>query len=247
MKEPIVLIGGFQSHWKDYRMAARHLAQVSGRRVFIANIGRQTWMLAGLSSYWLLVHRAHRAVQYALEQTGATKVILVGHSAGGLVGRAYLADQIEKSHHPAYAGHRHTRRFIALGSPLRVMGEPRHAGLRRAAWVDRAFPGAYYAPDVQYLSVSGRQVEGKRDGTPEQRLAHQKYAFLSGDGAQWGDGVVPNAMSRLDGAPYLEVDGMGHSPGWGRWYLFDESCVRAWWDYFDQGDAPRPGFDRALA
>lgn len=238
MNEPVVLIGGLGSGWHDYQSYGRALARVSGRRVFITGIRRISWVIAGLGDYYLLLHRAAAAVNHALEQTGASKVILVGHSAGGIIGRSYLADRLEKPSRAAYRGHERVSRFIALGSPLRVDGSPRHPGLRRAAWIDREFPGAYYAPGVQYLCVSGRYVEGKRRGTVEQQRAYRSYAFVSGRGGQWGDGVVPSAMSRLDGAPHLEIDGLGHSPGWGRWYLFDETTIAQWWHYFDQADAP---------
>jgi pimeloyl-ACP methyl ester carboxylesterase len=246
MNEPVVLIGGFGSHWKDYRVAARHLANVSGRRVFIADIARPAWFWASLSNYWVLVHRAHRAVQHALRETGAPRAILVGHSAGGLISRAYLADRLERGYHPSFGGYKYISRLITLGSPLRASGDHRHPGLRRAAWLDREFPGAYFAPGVQYLCVAGKYVEGVAGGASEQRVAFSKYEFISGDGAQWGDGVVPLAMCRLDGAPYLEIDGMGHSPGWGRWYLFDEASIRRWWGYFEQGDAPAQDFGRMM-
>ena len=246
MDEPIVLIGGFGSHWKNYRLFARYLANVSGRRVFITSITRSTWMLGGLTNYWLLVNRAHRAVQYALQHSGAEKVMLVGHSAGGIIGRGYLAERLSADHQPAYAGHAHVSRFIALGSPLRGVERPRHRGLHQAAWLDREFPGAHYAPAVQYLTVCGRRIEGKRIGLPEQRLAYSNYEYISGEGAQWGDGVVPDSVCRLEGAPHLQIDGIGHSPGWPRWYGSDEEAVRLWWHYFDEGDAPAQEMGRMV-
>lgn len=246
MSEPVVLIGGFGSHWKHYRQFARALANVSGRRVFITSITRLTWLAGGLTGYWLLVHRAHRAVQHALEVTGADKVVLIGHSAGGVVGRGYLADKLAAGHQPACSGHRHVSRFIALGSPLRGVERPRHRGLRQAAWLDREFPGAYYAPAVQYLTVCGRRVEGKRIGLPEQRIAYRSYEYICGNGAQWGDGVVPDSVCRLEGAPHLQLEGVGHSPAWGRWYGSDAETVRLWWHYFDVGDAPAQEMGRMV-
>ena len=246
MNEPVVFIGGFGSNWKDYRVVTRHLARVSGRRVFIADIARPTWYWASMTSYWLLVHRANRALQHALQETGASRAILVGHSAGGLVGRALIADRLEKGHQPAFGAHKRVSRFITLGSPLRANADHQHPGLRRAAWLDREYPGAYYAPEVQYLCVAGKYIEGKAEGTPQERVAYSKYEFISGNGAQWGDGVVPLSMCWLDGVPYLEIDGMGHSPGWGRWYLHDEVCVRQWWGYFEEGDAPAHDFGRMM-
>ena len=51
---PIVLIGGFGSHWTDYNSMGKYLARVSGRRVFIANINRLSWVVGGFTDYFLV-------------------------------------------------------------------------------------------------------------------------------------------------------------------------------------------------
>lgn len=236
--DPIVLIGGFGSHWSDYRVAARCLANVSRRRVFIAGITRVTWMLGGLVDYSVLVDRAHIAVAHALRQTGAKKVILVGHSAGGIVGRAYLGDRTYKPRQRSYHGHERVSRLFMIGSPLKAAREAPRPGMRAAAWVDETYPGAYYDPEVKYLNVRSRRIEGKVNGTLRQREAYYNYRFISNYGEQWGDGVVPLSMSELEGAATLELEGVGHSPGWGWWFFGDAAVIRAWWNYFELGDAP---------
>jgi pimeloyl-ACP methyl ester carboxylesterase len=228
-QEPIVLIGGFGSHWSDYRTAARLLASITGRRVFIAGITRLSWLLASVSDYSLLVDRTHAAVRHALRQTDAQKAILIGHSAGGIVGRAYLGDRKIKPYHHAHRGHERVSRLFMVGSPLRAPKNASRRGIRAAAWVDEAYPGAYYAPDVQYVNVRGRYVEGKPNGTLRERQAYYNYRFIAQNGAQWGDGVVPLSLSELEGANTLELDGVGHSPGWGRWFFEDAEVIRAWW------------------
>ncbi len=245
--EPIVLIGGFGSHWSDYRFAARALANISGRRVFIAGITRVTWMLAGLTDYSMLVDRAHTAINHALKQTGARRVILVGHSAGGIVGRAYLGDQTVKPYQRSYCGYERVSCLYMVGSPLRATREAPRLGMRAAAWVDETYPGAYYAPQVKYLNVRSRHIEGKVNGALRQREAYYNYRFISGNGAQWGDGVVPLSLSELDGAATLELEGVGHSPGWGKWFFGDASVIRAWWHYFELGDAPLLNASEAMA
>jgi pimeloyl-ACP methyl ester carboxylesterase len=248
MNEPIVLVGGYGSHWRYYQTFGRSLARVSGRRVFIASIFPVSWMIAQYVDYNLLVTRTSEAVQYALTQTGAQKVILVGHSAGGVIARAYLADRLMKQARTIYSGYRYVTRLIALGSPLGAVEDPRFPGQNHAAWLDTEFPGAYYAPDVQYLSVYGKLIEGSRFGTPMQRRAYRNYEYLSGVGAQWGDGLVPNLLSNSKGMPSLELTDIGHSPLWGkRWYGGDETIIRLWWSYFEQGDAPVIDTDRVMA
>jgi len=236
--EPIVLIGGFGSHWSDYRFAARALANITRRRVFIAGITRVTWLLAGLTDYSLLVDRTHIAVSHALKQTGARRAVVIGHSAGGIVGRAYLGDRTARPHQRCYHGYERVSHLLMVGSPLRASKEAPRPGMRAAAWVDEMYPGAYYAPQVSYLNIRSRHIEGKPNGTPRQREAYYNYRFISGNGAQWGDGVVPLSLSELDGAATLELEGVGHSPGWGRWFFGDAEVIRAWWHYFERGDAP---------
>jgi pimeloyl-ACP methyl ester carboxylesterase len=247
MTEPIVLIGGFGSHWTDYRPGARLLANLSGRRVFIAGITRVTWMMAGLVDYSVLVDRAHAAIMHALNETGERKVILVGHSAGGIVGRAYLGGEKVKPHHSPHLGYERVSRLVMVGSPLKSSRDALRPGMKAAAWVDETYPGAYFAPDVQYLNVRSRYIEGKLNGTLREREAYFNYRFISNRGEQWGDGVVPLSLSELDGATTLEVEGIGHSPGWPNWFFSSISSLRSWWHTYELGDAPVIDHSRMLA
>ncbi len=244
--DPIVLIGGFGSHWTDYKPVARMLSHVSGRRVFITGINRLSWVVGGLVDYSLMLDRTHRAVMHALDKTGAEKVMLVGHSAGGVIGRAYLGDQAMKAHHPAHNGYQRVSRLITLGSPMRAVDGAKRPGMRQATWVDRTYPGACFS-NVQYLAVCGRLIEGKRGGSIRQRQAHDSYSWVSTQGDQWGDGVIPLSISSLDGAPAITLEGVGHSPNWGRWYFSTLDVIRSWWHYFDLGDAPTLSRDEVFA
>jgi len=238
MTTPIILLGGFGSHWSDYRGMGKLLAKVSQRRVFIANINRLSWVVGGITDYSLLVERAHKAVMHALQETDAQKVILVGHSAGGLVGRAYLGDKAILPNRQVYHGHERVSHLVMLGSPLRAVPNAKHPGMAQVTWLEEHYPGGYYAAQVKYLTVSGRRIEGKLNGTLREREAFTNYNFVCGKGDQWGDGVVPASLSRFDDVPHLEIDDLGHSPNWGRWFGNDEGSIRQWWHYLDAGDAP---------
>ena len=243
---PIVLIGGFGSHWADYNSMGKYLARVSGRRVFIANINRLSWVVGGFTDYFLLVDRAHKAVLHALKETGASKVMIVGHSAGGVVGRAYLADRAPKPHQTAHHGYERVSHLIMVGSPLRTVTQAQHPGTTQASQIDVMFPGAYFAPQVQYLTIGGKFIKGKADGTLRERDAYKNYKFVSGRGAQWGDGVVPLSLSQLEGVPHAEIEGIGHSPLWQPWFGGDEATVNKWWHVLVAGDAPMLESGRVL-
>ncbi len=244
--EPIVLIGGFGSHWADYQPVAKMLSHVSGRRVFIAGVNRLSWLVGGFVDYSVMLDRAHRAIMHALEKTGERRVVIVGHSAGGVVGRAYLGDKAFRAHHTVYNGHERVMRLITLGSPLRAAPNAKRPGIQQAAWVDETYPGAHFS-HVQYLTVCGKLIEGKANGSARQREAYANYRFVSAEGAQWGDGTIPLSQSTLDGVPSLTLDGVGHSPNWGRWYFSSLAVIRSWWNYFDISDAPLPGDTRMIA
>jgi pimeloyl-ACP methyl ester carboxylesterase len=238
MNNPIVLIGGFGSHWADYNGMGKYLARVSGRRVFIANINRLSWVVGGFTDYFLLVNRAHQAVMHALKETGAEKAMLVGHSAGGVVGRAYLADRTPRPHQSAHRGYERVSHLVMIASPLRAVAQAQHPGSQQASQIDEMFPGAYFAPHVQYLTVGGKFIKGKADGTLRERDAYRNYKFISGRGSQWGDGVVPLSLSQLDGALHIEIEGIGHSPLWLPWFGSDEATVNRWWHALMASDAP---------
>jgi pimeloyl-ACP methyl ester carboxylesterase len=244
--EPIVLVGGFGSHWADYKPVAKMLSHVSGRRVFIANINRLSWLVGGFVDYNLMLDKLHKAVGHAQTATGSQKVTLVGHSAGGVISRAYLGDKAYRQHHPVYEGHQRVSRLITLGSPLRAARTAKRPGVQQAAWVDEAYPGRYF-DGVQYLTVCGRLIEGRADGSLRQREAFQSYQWVSAEGEQWGDGTIPLAQSTLDGVPSLTLEGVGHSPNWGRWYFSTLDIIRSWWHYFDLGDAPSDARRELLA
>jgi pimeloyl-ACP methyl ester carboxylesterase len=235
--DPILLIGGFGSHWSDYHPGARMLSHVSGRRVFITDIHRLSWLVGGFVDYSLMLTRVHKAVQHALKATGAEKLLLVGHSAGGVIGRAYLGNVPIRPHLPTYDGHHRVTRLITLASPLRAVDGAKRPGITHTSWVDRTYPGAFY-PDVQYLTVSGKLIAGKEKGSARERAAFLSYEWISTVGEQWGDGVVPLSLSTLDGAPSLVLDGVGHGPTWGRWFFSSPATVRSWWNFFELGDAP---------
>lgn len=90
---------------------------------------------------------------------------LVGHSAGGWLGRAFLGgcaagDPVEVCGEP----HPAVRTLITLGTPHSA--PPPEAGMKDVTggalpWVNGCWPGAHFAASrVRYISVAGRTVRG---------------------------------------------------------------------------------------
>jgi triacylglycerol esterase/lipase EstA (alpha/beta hydrolase family) len=106
----------------------------------------------------------HQTVEQILRKEGGGQVNLIGHSAGGWIGRIYLGEQPYCIHgdvdkHANLWGH-HSR--IAT---LVTLGTPHSSGERwtrkNLDFVNQNYPGAFY-PDVSYV-WQGKQSTGRDD------------------------------------------------------------------------------------
>jgi pimeloyl-ACP methyl ester carboxylesterase len=153
--------------------------------------------------------------------------VLVGHSAGGLLGRLYLHDGPVWGER--YGGAEHVDMLITLGSP-HCNEKDACSGWFLADETNRLAPGTPYADTVRYLTVVGRAVEGDPQGTAAQRRAYRRYKYFSPRDDTWGDGIVPVSSAQLDGAESVVLDGVSHSRRYGRnWYGASKAIVRRWW------------------
>lgn len=200
------------------------LQTLTGAPVLVVPVSRIDWMVTLTEWGWIrILLKLQETVDRAYRMGNSHRITLVGHSSGGVMGRLYLSPEPFKGHR--FRGLDQVRHLITLGSPHRNV---RGARLRR--WVDRTFPGAYFAPRVVYTTVAGRTIQGNRRGQARDRLAHWFYRQLCGEGSQWGDGVVPLASARLEGARNLVLDAVSHTPiGGKRWYGTPD-VVRDWWE-----------------
>lgn len=207
MARPVVIIGGWLSSPNDYRGMAGILAKPPFNRiVYIADIDRQEWARARDPDFRRILGIVQRTVEVALDETGADRVDLIGHSAGGRIARTYLGDA--PYYDTIYNGQRHVASLITLGSAhytveiyVRKFGD----------FVNAAYPGAYF-PHIFYRSVAGESVRGRLIGTPEEMFAYQSYKAVCGNGKQIGDGVTPTYSSYLLGADNLVLIGVRHAP-----------------------------------
>lgn len=158
------------------------------------------------------IEKLWETVNDVRKEDAAKQIVLVGHSAGGWLARAALGDN-------SWDGSGVTARqtvsaLVTLGSP-HLPPPPERAdqtqGVLRS--VDARFPGAH-VQGIKYMSVASDVIVGSRDaprGSAE-RIAYNSYSMLTGgDGDTAGDGVVALAVSHLDGADQLTLDGCVHS------------------------------------
>jgi pimeloyl-ACP methyl ester carboxylesterase len=222
--DPVVVIPGFlltPGRFKEMRAALRSLGNETVRVVPVT-VG--DWGMSVFAAGWArILAKVERTVESVLETTGAEKVVLVGHSSGGVMGRLFLAPEPFRGH--VYDGKRRVRALITLGSPHQAK---RASPMRRR--VQRLYPGAYFGPEVGYLSVAGKAVQGDREGTARERTAYRGYRALCGEGALWGDGMVPVESALLEGSRPLVLDGVHHyCLGESRRWYGSADVVATWW------------------
>ena len=222
-RAPIVVVGKHGSWPIEYQRLTRILAELSGSGVSVVPITPLDWVLGRIRGYGQLVFEVASAVDKALLENGSDKVVLVGHSAGGILARVYVGGD------PPYGGRRHSghRRvshLISLGTPHNA---PSRESLAFIAEVNELFPGALHE-GLRYLCVAGAAADGSSS-----RRVRKRYERFVTDGRIKGDGEVPVESALLPGAEHLVLDGLYHDRLHGglrgRWYGSDRETVGRWW------------------
>ncbi|MCX7789066.1 MAG: alpha/beta fold hydrolase [Chloroflexaceae bacterium] len=207
MQRPIVIVGGWLSSPNDYFGMARTLANPPyGRIVYITDFGRIAWASLRDPDFTPVLDVLAQTVELALAETGAERIDLIGHSAGGRIARAYLG-------HLPYNGKCYDgQRFVATLTTLGTAHTTYEVWVKIfAGLVNERYPGAFY-PHISYRSVAGRSVRGRRFGTLEEIIAFRSYEVSFGDGNQIGDGIVPTHACYLEGADNIILEGARHAP-----------------------------------
>lgn len=194
-------------------------------------------MKFGLGYGWYL-ERLKETVDLAYEESGGQKVLLIGHSAGGWLGRAAMGDgswsevNDEEGITQKIRTSDRVRCLVTMGAIHRVPENESTCVTRGALkYTDVTYPDTLLKDEgVGYVSIGGTAVEGNKDIIDDETLATEadefyakrgegnaaKVAFTSyeavaGTGNLIGDGVVPFDWTQLQGAKQIELDGVFHS------------------------------------
>lgn len=204
MQNPVVVVGGYLIGVGAYGRLAARLRAAYRRDVYTVPFAGWQWAAVRDWNYTGIVDAVARTVACALHETGAERVSLVAHSAGGRACRLYLGDKPYRG--VVYGGARYVDSLMTLGTP--------HGGIEQYAarltqFLDETYPGAYF-PHIRYVSAVGRSVIGDPNGTFRQRRVYVSYRTQTGDGVEWGDGVIPLRCAYLPGAEHLVLPGVAH-------------------------------------
>src|SRR5918994_6109707 len=100
---PIVIVGGATWWPSNYRNFASTLQEISGCEVHVAPITPLDWALGYFRGFGQLVFEVASTVDRALLESAGKKVVLLGHSAGGLACRVFIGGD------PPYGGRGYSR------------------------------------------------------------------------------------------------------------------------------------------
>ncbi len=220
MPLPTVILPGYLAGAPGYQPLQQAL-QARGYPAVVVPLKWQDWLqTVGGRSVTPILRQVDATVQQAMQQFGASRVNLVGHSAGGWLARIYLGDQPYDIHavdhgNAAWAAHRFVATLVTLGTPHTSQERWTRKNLD---FVNQTYPGAFY-PDVHYVCVAGKAIYGQRWRLGGW-LAYSSYELTCGTGDCWGDGITPIAAAHL--APgnaganaqlkNLILEGVQHSP-----------------------------------
>src|ERR671910_3347688 len=197
---PIVVVGRHRSWPIEYLGLTRTLAELSGSRVSVVPITPLDWVLGRIRGYGQLVFEVASAVDKALLENGSDKVVLVGHSAGGILARIYVGGDPPYGGR-RYSGHRRVSHLITLGTPHNA---PSRRSLAPLAEANELFPGALHE-NIRYLCVAGAAADGSSS-----RRVRKRYERFVDDGRVKGDGEVPVQPALLPGAQHLVLGDLYH-------------------------------------
>jgi triacylglycerol esterase/lipase EstA (alpha/beta hydrolase family) len=223
MPLPTVILPGFLESAIAYRPLEQLLQQLGFPAVTVP-LRRRDWLTTfGGRPITPIVQQLDRTVKQLLQQSHATQINLIGHSAGGWISRIYLGEQPYLN--SLWQAYPLVATLITLGTPHTSQERWTRGNLD---FVNNNYPGAFYE-NLRYVCVAGKTIFGeKRLGS---WLAHSSYQLTCGQGNTWGDGITPIIAAHLAGAENLVIEGVNHSPrSRGIWYGSPEALT-AWVQY----------------
>ena len=234
----VLVIGGFMSSPPMYRGLRDLLVERGAPAVLVAPIWTPDWMLAAVRGQGPIATRVGRtlldtsAASAASPASGGAPVLVIGHSAGGVIARILTAPEPFAGR--AMNGSARIGAIITLGSPQMNDAEGRAAERmgETSRWANEHVPGAFFAPRTGYLCVASDAIVGDPGGDRKARRVDGFYrgVISAPEGRQIpGDGVVPLAAALLPGVESIVLHDAEHANVIARHWYGDADHVDAWW------------------
>jgi len=237
VRPTVLILGGFLTLPPLYGGLARRLLARGAAGVVVARVWTPDWVLLAARGPLAIATRSGRALlqagRLAAEVSEGAPVLVVGHSAGGLIARLLTAPEPVRGQRFAAAGR--IGAIVTLGTPHALangQGIGRRLRDSLAAVADEVAPGTLHSPRIGYVSVASRAVRGDPAGTVIERVAHLLYRSVMGRAAApgtEGDGLVPMATALLPGSRTVVLERAAHGPTGGTTWYGSEEMLDAWW------------------
>ena len=205
-----------QCGWKDHQIRVLPVERIDWLQVFLRGCFDASFWTATApptrpAFRWYLDRIATEVA--TLAQQPNERIVLIGHSAGGWLARAALGffgseEGSLSAVTPPLLDRTKILGIVTLGTP-HTPPPPGIMDMTRGALrlTHEQFPGAYYAPDLFYITVQGLSVTGEKqqrryfwEPTTVPGFAYNSYEAVCGDGTTVGDGVVPQCAAHLEDA-----------------------------------------------
>lgn len=237
IRPTVLVLGGFLTAPPMYRQFASRLLERGAAGVVVARVWTPDWLIAGSRGCAAITTRSGRALISAGTLSAAVSegapLLIVGHSAGGLIARLLTAPEPFPGRRFGAASR--IGAIVTLGTPhalSRGAGVGRRVNEIVVGVAEATVPGAFFAPEIGYVSVASRAIRGDPAGTGRERIAHLLYRSMIGRAAvpgTYGDGLVPCEAAVLAGAQHIVLEGVVHGQaGGGPWYGTDPA-MDVWW------------------
>mmetsp|Transcript_11507 Transcript_11507/g.16607 ORF Transcript_11507/g.16607 Transcript_11507/m.16607 type:complete len:270 (-) Transcript_11507:1038-1847(-) len=220
-KAPCVILPGFGNKSDDYLEFVKTL-EGRGHRCYVVPVKRSDWWktFKGLLmlSYWTgelepnavldWYFDSVRNTMQEAEEKESDGFNIIGHSAGGWLGRIYLHERIPVEKNQL------VKTLITLGTPHLPPPKNGFDQTRGLLTYVNTRCDNNHRKEVSYVCVGGKALQGKKwsQGKFEEWVAYQSYGPVCGDGAAWGDGITPLESAFLEDAERIVIDGALHSP-----------------------------------
>ena len=227
----VVIVGGYLTMPAFYRQLRQRLLARGAARVSIAPIHWPDWFAVAFAGFGPILLRGARAIREGRREAEAP-LLVVGHSAGGIVSRLAMSPEPLDGRQVGVAGD--VGCLITLGTPHRLYDTIPgwdHPGLKALRLLDRASPGAWFAPTTNYVTVGSVFVEADQARGPV-GLGPVISGIISRVVGRTpgvaGDGMVTSDLTRLDEAGHDELKRALHGTVGSPWYGDDEN-IDEWW------------------
>jgi hypothetical protein len=234
----VLVLGGFMSSPPMYRGLRGLLLERGVPSVVVAPIWLPDWALATVRGQGPVATRAGRALLDAAAASAASDVgrgapvLVIGHSAGGVIARILTSPEPFAGRKMGGAGL--VGAIVTLGSPQ--MFDATGRGAERmgetARWANEHVPGAFWAPRTGYLCVASDAIVGSAAGDRKSRRVDGFYRGVvdapAGEPIP-GDGVVPLAAALLPGVESIVLHDAEHANVIAKHWYGDADHVDTWW------------------